>query len=99
MRTMSHCALLTGLVLAVGGFSSGSAAAARCIKAGGWGTGALKGSRLPHGRSSDEEFGQSQARRCRQDRLPQHQMRDERAALRVHRLRAGVQVALQPGKA
>jgi hypothetical protein len=43
MRTMSHCALLTGLVLAVGGFSTGSAAAAQCIKAGGWGTGALQG--------------------------------------------------------
>ena len=43
MRTMSHCALLTGLVLAVGGFSSGSAVAAQCIKAGGWGTGALQG--------------------------------------------------------
>ena len=42
MRTMSRCALPTGLVLAVGGFSSGSAAA-QCIKAGGWGTGALQG--------------------------------------------------------
>ena len=43
MRTTSQRALLACLLLAAAGLSTGPAAAAQCIKAGGWGTGALQG--------------------------------------------------------
>ncbi len=41
--TTSQRALLAMLAMAGIGLASGSAAAAQCIKAGGWGTGALQG--------------------------------------------------------
>jgi hypothetical protein len=43
MRTTAQRALLVGLLLAAAGLTSHPAAAAQCIKAGGWGTGALQG--------------------------------------------------------
>ena len=43
MTTTSKRALLAMLAMAGIGLSSGSAAAAQCIRAGGWGTGALQG--------------------------------------------------------
>ena len=43
MRTTSQRALLACLLLAAAGLNAGPAAAAQCIKAGGWGTGALQG--------------------------------------------------------
>jgi hypothetical protein len=43
MRTTSQGALLAAVLMATAGALSGPAAAAQCIKAGGWGTGALQG--------------------------------------------------------
>ena len=43
MRTTSQGALLAAVLMAAAGALSGPAAAAQCIKAGGWGTGALQG--------------------------------------------------------